>query len=122
MKILRTGAVTVAMALISMPAIADEYQINGLAISFVRVVGPYQDATYRDTVELHFTAPLVFPAGVPCTDTSRVYIDAKNYHLVAAAYAAYLKPRRINISVNNSLPLRGGACEISFLDILPTGS
>lgn len=101
------------------PVQAKEYQVNGLTIRLIRVVGEYEEPTYRNTIELYFTEQLTFPNGAPCTDSNRIYINANNYHLVAAAYSAFYKSRRINISFNDMLPQRNGACEASFIDLLP---
>ena len=118
-KFLQALVLAASTFLLTSTALAREYQVNGLTIRLIRVVGQYEDPTYRNTIELYFTDQLTLPNGAPCTDTSRVYIDANNYHLVAAAYTAFYKARRINISFNDNLPRRNGACEVSFIDLLP---
>jgi type III secretory pathway component EscS len=102
----------------SASASAATSSINGLKISTIRAVGQYQDPQFSNTIELWFTTTLTWPAGSPCTNTYRVYVDVKNYHLVAAAYLAFSKGRSLNITVDDTLPIRYGACEITLLDVL----
>lgn len=99
-------------------ALATAFDLPTLNIQFVRAVGQYQDPQFSNTVELWFTTPLPLPAGSRCTDTRRVYIDSKNYHLVAAAYMAFSKGRSVHIALDDTLPIRGGACEVTYLDVL----
>lgn len=80
-------------------------------------MGDYQGTTYDNTVELWFAAPVVWPSGSNCTATFRVYIDAKNKHVVSAAYLALATGRKVNINVDDTLPNRAGSCEVSYLDI-----
>lgn len=96
---------------------AAEIQRYGLTIGRIRAVGDYQGAMHDNTVELWFTAPLNLPGGALCTDNSRAYIDAKHTHMVAMAYQALATKTRVSINLDDSLPVRGGACGISFLDI-----
>ena len=110
-----TFAALLALAATSLAATID---VSSLKILFVRAVGQYQDPAYSNTMELWFTTPLTFPAGSPCTETKRVYIDSKNYHLIAAAYMAFSKARTVNITLDTTLPIRAGACEITYLDVL----
>jgi hypothetical protein len=98
-------------------AMSGDFQINNLAIKSVRAVGQYRDPTFSGTLEIWFTTPLVFPAGSVCTETRRVYLDAKQRHLIAAAYLAFSMGRNVTINVDDTLPLRAGSCEISFLDV-----
>jgi hypothetical protein len=48
-----------------------------------------------------------------------VYISSKNPHLVAAAYMAYSTGKTVNVALDESLTNRYGACEVSYLDVLP---
>lgn len=98
---------------------AAAFQLNTLKIQFIRAVGQYWDPTYSSTIELWFTAPLQFSSGSSCTDTRRVYISSKNSHLVAAAYMAYSTGKTVNVALDESLPNRGGACEVTYLDVMP---
>jgi hypothetical protein len=98
---------------------ATEFQLPALKIQFIRAVGEYENPIFSNTIELWFTTPLQFPSGSSCTDTRRVYISSKNYHLVAAAYMAFSKGKTVNVALDESLPNRGGACEVTYLDILP---
>ena len=99
-------------------ALATAFDLPTLNIQFVRAVGQYEVPQFSNTIELWFTTPLPLPAGSPCTDTRRVYIDSKNYHLVTAAYMAFSKGRSVHIAVDDPLPIRGGACEVTYLDVL----
>ena len=98
---------------------ATEFQLPALKIQFIRAVGEYENPIFSNTIELWFTTPLQFPSGSSCTDMRRVYISSKNYHLVAAAYMAFSKGKTVNVALDESLPNRGGACEVTYLDILP---
>ena len=110
-------AIVAASTLSASNCWATEYQIAGLSIKMIRAVGQYSDPAFRDTLELWFTTPVVFPAGTGCVETRRVYIDAQHYHLIAAAQLAFAKGRQVNVTVDTALPIRAGACEISFLDV-----
>jgi hypothetical protein len=90
----------------------------GQHIQFIRAVGQFQDPQFSNTLEVWLTTPMSFPAGSPCTEGRRVYIDSKNYHLVAAAYMAFAKGRSVNIAVDDTLPIRVGSCEVTYLDVL----
>lgn len=91
---------------------------NGLTINKIRAVGDYEGTTYDTTVEVWFSTPLTWPSGSPCSNIQRAEINANNKHLVAAAYLALSTGKTVNINVDDTLPLRGGMCEISFLDVL----
>lgn len=91
--------------------------MDGLRIQKIRAVGDYQGTTYDNTIELWFTTPLGWPAGSACTSTQRVFVDARNKHVVSAAYLALAMGRPVTINVDDTLPVRFGACEVSFLDI-----
>jgi hypothetical protein len=63
-----------------------------------------------------------YPAGSPCTTNYRVFIDARHYHIVAAAQLALAKGRLVNVALDPALPIRGGACEVVYLDVLTTAA
>ncbi len=97
---------------------ATDAYIGNLSIQWIRNVGDYSTGTvYDNTIELWFTTPVTFPANLNCPTTYRVYIDSKNKHLVAAAYLAYVNNMKVGINADSNLPIRQGACELSFLDI-----
>lgn len=97
---------------------AADYELGGYTIQRIRAVGQYQDSQFSDTIEVWFTTPIAYPAGTKCATTSRVYIDARHYQVVAAAYLAFSKGRTVNFAISEALPVRAGACEITYLDIL----
>ena len=100
----------------SMHSYSADYQVEGLSISYIRVVGDYQNGDlYDNTIELHFSA-IAWPTDSNCAGT-RVYIDAANTHLVSAAYAAYIAGMTIDINADDTLPKRGSNCELSYMDI-----
>jgi len=97
-----------------------EIMLPGLKIQSIRAVGQYNPSQqFNDTLEMWFTTPLVFPAGSNCIETRRVIISAKNYHLVAAAYLAFTKGRTVNVAVDDTLPIRAGSCEVTYMDVMP---
>jgi hypothetical protein len=100
----------------SITAMAGTAVINGKKLSRVRVVGDYPGTTFDNSVELWFTTPIAWPSTVNCTNTARVYIDAKYTHLVSAAYMALAAGKIVNLHVDDQLTNRAGSCEISFLD------
>lgn len=108
----------IAMLGLAANALATAFDLPPLNIQFVRAVGQYQEPQFNNTIELWFTTPLPLPAGSPCVDARRVYIDSKNYHLVAAAYMAFSKGRSVHIALDDTLPIRAGACEVTYLDVL----
>ena len=92
---------------------------NGFTISKIRAVGDYPGTTFDNTIELWFTAPLnPYPAGTACTSTFRVYVDAKHKHLVSAAYVAMTTGKKVDLFLDDTLPVRDGACEVAYLDIV----
>lgn len=95
----------------------DTWQTN-LTISMVRAVGDYQGTTYDNSFEIWFTTPLAWPAGSRCAVPYRVIVDAKNKHLIAAAYLALASGKKVNVNVDDNLPIRDGSCEVSFLDVI----
>lgn len=98
--------------------LAGTVTINGKQLSRVRVVGDYPGSTYDNSVELWFTSPIVWPSAVNCTNTARVYIDAKHTHIVSAAYMALAAGKTVNFYADDQLPNRNGSCEIAFLDVM----
>lgn len=98
---------------------AAEFVQHDLTIRFIRAVGDYQGTTFDGTIELWFTTPLTWPSGAKCTDPSRVMVDAKHKHVIAAAYLAQSTGRRVHVSVDDSLPIRSGSCEAAYIDVLP---
>ena len=91
-------------------------EINGMKIKKLRAVGDYPTATFDNTLELWFTVPIVWPETVACNDF-RVYVDAKHSHIISAAYMAFATGKLVNFHVDDSLPIRAGSCEITFLDV-----
>jgi hypothetical protein len=114
---IKTLFCTFLLILVSSSVSAQSYEINNLTITKLRAVGDYPGTTYDDSLEIWFSAPLVFPAGSPCTETFRVYVDKKNQHVVSAAYMAFASGKKVNIYVDPTLPIRGASCEISFIDV-----
>ena len=52
-----------------------------------------------------------------CNETTRVYVDVKHKHIISTAYLAVASKKKVNIHIDDALPIRTGACEISFLDL-----
>jgi hypothetical protein len=99
-------------------AVATDYFQANLTISKIRAVGDYQGTKYDNTIEIWFSSLPNWPSGAPCTNAlPRVIIDAKNKQLVAAAYLAMATGKKIDINVDDTLPIRDGACEVSYLDV-----
>lgn len=111
------GLAVAVMSLLAMPSHAAEIQRYSLTISKIRAVGNYQGAMHHNSVELWFTTSLSLPGGLRCSDSARAVIDGNNTHMIAAAYQALASKSRVSINLDDTLPVRGGACEISFLDI-----
>nr|WP_139063219.1 hypothetical protein [Vibrio nigripulchritudo] len=109
--------ILLASMLVSPMCYAENIHLNSLEIKFIRAVGDYSGSTYDNTIELWFTNPLVWPSS-SCTDTRRVYVDSKHQHIISAAYTAFAANKKVNVHVDSTLPKRGGACEVSYLDIL----
>lgn len=107
------------LVLLALTATADAIEIlrYSLTIGKIRAVGDYQGTMHDNTVEVWFTTSLNLPDGALCTDNTRAYIDAKNTHVVAAAYQALASKSRVSINLDDTLPVRGGACGISFIDV-----
>jgi len=113
----KTGALLI-VAFFTLNIFATGQFVSNLEIKMIRVVGDYPGATYDNSIELWFTQPLNIDSAMNCNVTYRVFVDAKNEHLVAAAYMAKAMKNTVRIYMNDALPIRGGACEISYLDIL----
>ncbi|MEZ8822880.1 hypothetical protein AB6E04_00880 [Vibrio amylolyticus] len=96
---------------------AENIHLSSLEIKFIRAVGDYTGSAYDNTIELWFIEPLVW-SSPSCTDTRRVYIDSKHQHIISAAYTPFATNKKVNVHVDSTLPKRGGACEVSYLDIL----
>jgi hypothetical protein len=95
---------------------ATNYLVNGLSISYIRVVGDYSEGTsYDNTIELHFSL-IAWPEGSNCAG-NRVYIHTDNTHMISAAYAAYISGLTVDINADDTLPMRGTNCELSYMDI-----
>ncbi|TDF38550.1 hypothetical protein EYS14_12845 [Alteromonadaceae bacterium M269] len=104
--------ILLAAAMISSGVEATNHVLHNLKISFIRTVGNYSaGTTFDNTIELHFSTPLQWPAGSSCTSTGRVMIDAANQHMISAAYLAYTSDLNVTINADDTLPIRAGACE-----------
>ncbi len=110
-------SIVLLLSLISNTFALENDQSN-LTISRVRAVGDYAGDTYDGTIELWFSTSLVWPSQFPCTSTYNVTIDKKHQHLISAAYMAFAAGKKVNIHVDTNLPIRGGSCEISFIDVI----
>lgn len=93
-------------------------QTNNLEIQKIRAVGNYNaGTTYDNSIELWFSSAVEI-SGTNCTIGYRVYVDAKYTHIISAAYMAFASGKKVNIQVDDLLPIRNGSCEISYLDVL----
>lgn len=81
-------------------------------------MGQYADPQFSNTVEVWLTVPVAYPSGSRCTGNARIYIDAKHYHVLAAAYLAFWKGSTIKFAVDDSSSMRNGSCEVIYHDIL----
>lgn len=98
---------------------ASDIYIGDLTISKIRAVGEYYSPTFSNTIEIWFSSPLIFPTGTRCTPNNyRVHVDIKHKHIITSAYLAFATGKKININIDDQLPIRGGGCELSYLDIL----
>lgn len=111
-------ALVILLVVFSAPVAAETTEIKGKVLSKIRAVGDYPGSIYDHSVELWFSTPIVWPVGMNCTDTRRVYIDAKHSHLISAAYMAFASGSVVNFYADDQLTLRNGSCEISFLDVV----
>lgn len=98
-------------------ATAAEFGLNNLTIKKIRAVGNYSNPIYANTVELWFTTPLTYPNGMKCNEPTRVYVDVKHKHIISTAYLAVATKKKVNIHIDDALPIRSSSCEISFLDL-----
>jgi hypothetical protein len=113
-------SVTCAGLAFASSAWAVDTRLDDITITRLRAVGDYTAAsTYDQTLEIWFNQPISYNSGSRCTSTFRVFIDARDRHLVATAHLAFATGKRININVDDNLPIRDGACQVSFLDLLP---
>lgn len=96
---------------------AENTYIENLSIKKIRAVGDFTGPTYDNTIEIWFTSPVAWPAPSTCTITDRVYVDAANKHIISMAYIALTTGKKININADDLLVKRGGACELSYLDV-----
>ena len=114
----RIGFAALLILGLGAPARATDYTLNDLTLVRIRAVGDYQSGdTFDNTVELWFSESIAGRAGPSCTDGRRVFIHARHYQMVTAAYTALLKGKKVSVNIDDTLPIRYGACEISFLDI-----
>lgn len=101
------------------PLYAASQQIDNLTIKKIRAVGTYSTPNYSNTIEIWFNESLALTSSIPnCTNTSRVYVDAKHKHILMAAYLAMATGKKVNINIDDTLPIRASSCEISFLDVV----
>jgi len=106
------------LAMTSHACVSENFSIDDLTLSKIRAVGNHHGTVYDNTIELWFTATLNWPAGSGCTNNYRVYVDAKHSHIISAAYMALASGAKMKINIDNSLPKRSGACEVSYIDVL----
>ncbi len=118
MKWIRLAFYMQLLVITSTPCYATNYNLTDLTIKKLRSVGDYQGTTYDNTLELWFTTPLEWPVGSGCTTTYRVFIDKQHTHIISAAYLAFSTGKKVLVNVDNTLPIRAGACEVSFMDVL----
>lgn len=112
-----TTAVVLGMA--APAAHATDSYLTSIAITRIRTVGDYQGTTFDNTTEIWFNGPVNYGAGSRCASAFRVFVDVKHKHIVSAALLALSTSRKVNINVDDTLPIRDGACEVTFLDIDP---
>jgi hypothetical protein len=113
---LRTAAIAFLGIASAQSATAGYAVYSGVSIQKLRVVGDYQGTTFDNTLEVWPTTPLP-PSASNCTSTYKFYIDSKHRHLVAAVYLALASGKKIEVTVDDALPVREGACEAAYLDI-----
>jgi hypothetical protein len=118
MKKLVVVTILLAASFVSSLANANGQQINDLKIKMIRAVGNYHAGdTFDNSIELWFTASLEWAENMNCSINYRVYIDASHTHLISAAYMAFASGKTVNIHADDSLPLRSGSCELSYIDV-----
>lgn len=113
----KNSAIFLSLMACAITANAGQATVSGATIQKIRAVGEFAAPAYSNTLEISFVTPLVFALAVKCVVTTRVYVDAKNKHVISAAYLAMALGKKVNVNVDDSLPMRDGACEISFLDV-----
>ncbi len=102
----------------SFSVIAQDITFSDLKIKWIRTVGDYSVGDTADgTIELWFDKALALPDNFPCSNKSRIYIDAKHQHIISAAYLAFASDLKVRITVDSNLPVRFDSCEISLLDV-----
>ena len=118
MKFKTFSAYFISLMLFSDMAHAAVQHIDNLKIIKIRTVGDFHlDGIFDNVVELWFAPHLALDEELSCTVTYRVFVDAKHTHVVSAAYMAAASGKLVSIHLDDSLPVRGGACEISYLDV-----
>lgn len=106
------------LLILSFNVLSADFYYGDLSIKKIRAVGDYKTGSVFDnTIELWFVSPVTWPSNSGCTSTSRVYINAANQHMVSAAYMAFASGKTVNVNVDNTLPNRGGSCEVSYIDV-----
>ncbi len=118
MRAAALGIISLFLALSSVPVMADGQKIDNLTIKMIRSVGNYHAGdTYDNSIELWFTDSLAWTSNMDCTVNYRVYIDANNQHMISAAYMAFASGKKVNIHADDTLKLRSGSCELSYIDV-----
>ena len=97
---------------------AQYYAKNNLTLERIRAVGDYNGTEHDGTVELWFSTDLDWPAESGCSTGTRVFIDGSHTHLISASYMALASSISMNITIDNRLPIRGGGCEVAYLDLI----
>lgn len=105
----------VGLSISIQPASATNVQYFGLTIAKIRAVGDYQGTTFDNTLEVWPSTPLA--ASSNCTSSFRFYIDSKNKHLLATIYLALATGKKIDVNLDDTLPIRDNACEASYIDL-----
>lgn len=118
MKRIKLAFCVLLFVITATPSYATNYNLTDLTIKKLRAVGDYQGTTYDNTLELWFTTPVEWPVDSGCTTTYRVFIDKQHTHIISAAYLAFSTGKKVLVNVDNTLPIRSGACEVSFMDVL----
>lgn len=107
-----------ALFLLAQPASAADIETQtGITIGKLRAVGNYNAGTlYDNTLEVWPNSPL--PTSSICTVTSRFYINSAQTHMISAVLLAFAAGRKISVNLDPTLPVRNGACEASYVDVL----
>jgi hypothetical protein len=117
MKLINIWTFVTAIILLPINSYAANQSISNLTISKIRAVGNYAGTTYDDTIEIWFTTPLSWSSGSKCTNTYRVMVDVKYSHIISAAYMALASSKKVSVNIDDTLPIRAGACEVSYIDV-----